>query len=109
VKSDLRPGQLAGIGGENGAGGSTDFDWGTYLRFCLAQNLRDRGCSALVVSHLAYDASRLDRMYRLQDGSVGGPGLAVLATGSRPGTGPRSVPCDEQPAERCSRHDSPTG
>ncbi|MFF3488212.1 hypothetical protein ACFYXC_33750 [Streptomyces sp. NPDC002701] len=106
---DLPPGQLAGIVGENGASRSTDFDWETYLRFCLSQNLRNCICSALVVSHLAYDASRLDRMYCLHDGSVGGSGLAVLATGSRPGTGPCSVPCDERPAERCSRHDSPTG
>ncbi|MDO0910977.1 ABC transporter ATP-binding protein [Streptomyces sp. DT2A-34] len=45
------------------------FDWETYLRFWdLAQDLRDRGCSVLVVSHLAYDASRLDCMYRLHDG-----------------------------------------
>jgi hypothetical protein len=109
VNFDLLPGQLAGIVGENGAGGSTDFDRETYLRFCLSQNLRNCVCSALVVSHLAYDASRLDRMYRLHDGSVGGPGPAVLATGSRPGTGPRSVPCGERPAERCSRHDPPTG
>ncbi|OEJ22230.1 ABC transporter [Streptomyces agglomeratus] len=45
------------------------FDWDTYLRFWdLAADLRDRGCSVLVVSHLAYDASRLDRLYRLHDG-----------------------------------------
>ncbi len=45
------------------------FDWETYLRFWeLAEDLRDRGCSVLVVSHLAYDASRLDVLHRLADG-----------------------------------------
>lgn len=45
------------------------FDWETYLRFWeLTEKLRDRGCSILVVSHLAYDAARLDTMYRLAAG-----------------------------------------
>ncbi|MFD3608279.1 ABC transporter ATP-binding protein [Streptomyces atroolivaceus] len=45
------------------------FDWETYLRFWdLAAALRDRGCAVLVVSHLAYDASRLDILYRLDGG-----------------------------------------
>lgn len=45
------------------------FDWETYLRFWdLAADLRDRGCAVLVVSHLAYDASRLDTLYRLEAG-----------------------------------------
>lgn len=45
------------------------FDWETYLRFWnLAAGLRDRGCAVLVVSHLAYDASRLDTLYRLRAG-----------------------------------------
>lgn len=45
------------------------FDWETYLRFWdLAAALRDRGCAVLVVSHLAYDASRLDILYRLEAG-----------------------------------------
>lgn len=45
------------------------FDWETYLRFWdLAAALRDRGCAVLVVSHLAYDASRLDVLYQLQAG-----------------------------------------
>ncbi|WP_330293473.1 ABC transporter ATP-binding protein [Streptomyces sp. NBC_00576] len=45
------------------------FDWETYLRFWdLAAALRDRGCAVLVVSHLAYDASRLDTLYRLDAG-----------------------------------------
>ncbi|WP_345664989.1 ABC transporter ATP-binding protein [Streptomyces venetus] len=45
------------------------FDWETYLRFWeLAAALRDRGCAVLVVSHLAYDASRLSTLYRLDGG-----------------------------------------
>ncbi len=45
------------------------FDWETYLRFWdLAAALRNRGCAVLVVSHLAYDASRLDILFRLDDG-----------------------------------------
>lgn len=45
------------------------FDWETYLRFWdLAAVLRDRGCAVLVVSHLAYDAARLDILYRLDAG-----------------------------------------
>ncbi|MER7183399.1 ABC transporter ATP-binding protein [Streptomyces hyaluromycini] len=49
------------------------FDWETYLRFWdLAAALRDRGCAVLVVSHLAYDASRLDTLYRLQAGVLHG-------------------------------------
>ncbi|BDM74446.1 ABC transporter ATP-binding protein (plasmid) [Streptomyces nigrescens] len=45
------------------------FDWETYQRFWhLAARLRDAGRSVLVVSHLAYDAERLDELWRLQDG-----------------------------------------
>lgn len=47
------------------------FDWETYLRFWdLAAALRDRGCAVLVVSHLAYDAARLDTLYRLDGGRL---------------------------------------
>ncbi|MFF3335109.1 ABC transporter ATP-binding protein [Streptomyces sp. NPDC002888] len=47
------------------------FDWETYLRFWdLAASLRDRGCAVLVVSHLAYDVSRLDALYRLREGAL---------------------------------------
>ncbi|MFF1765943.1 ATP-binding cassette domain-containing protein [Streptomyces sp. NPDC058249] len=47
------------------------FDWETYLRFWdLAAGLRDRGCAVLVVSHLAYDAARLDTLYRLEAGTL---------------------------------------
>ncbi|MFF0445139.1 ABC transporter ATP-binding protein [Streptomyces sp. NPDC004609] len=45
------------------------FDWETYLRFWdLAARLRDAGRSVLIVSHLAYDTGRLDRLWRLADG-----------------------------------------
>ncbi|WSQ06347.1 ABC transporter ATP-binding protein [Streptomyces sp. NBC_01231] len=45
------------------------FDWETYQRFWdLATWLRDDGRSVLVVSHLAYDAARLDVLWRLDGG-----------------------------------------
>jgi ABC-type multidrug transport system ATPase subunit len=45
------------------------FDWETYLRFWeLAGELRERGRCVLVVSHLAYDAARLDALFRLDEG-----------------------------------------
>ncbi|MGW0336878.1 ABC transporter ATP-binding protein [Streptomyces sp. NPDC003011] len=60
------------------------FDWETYLRFWdLAAGLRDRGCAVLVVSHLAYDAARLDALYRLDAG--------VLREMEQAGTGGVSV------------------
>jgi len=45
------------------------FDWDTYLRFWeLAQRLRARGRSVLVISHLAHDRDRLDTMHHLISG-----------------------------------------
>lgn len=45
------------------------FDWDTYQRFWdLAARLRDAGRSVLVVSHLAYDAERLDEVWQLEAG-----------------------------------------
>ncbi len=45
------------------------FDWDTYQRFWdLAAQLRDADRSVLVVSHLAYDAERLDELWRLEGG-----------------------------------------
>jgi ABC-2 type transport system ATP-binding protein len=45
------------------------FDWDTYRRFWdLAARLREAGRSVLVVSHLAYDAERLDVLWRLDGG-----------------------------------------
>ncbi|MEY9962631.1 ABC-2 type transport system ATP-binding protein [Streptacidiphilus sp. MAP12-16] len=47
------------------------FDWEMYLRFWeVAEELRDRGRSVLVVSHLAYDTERLDAVYRLDGGTL---------------------------------------
>ncbi|MFD5699103.1 ABC transporter ATP-binding protein [Streptomyces lasiicapitis] len=45
------------------------FDWETYLQFWdVAARLRDRGRCVLVVSHLAWDAGRLDVVHRLREG-----------------------------------------
>ncbi|MFC8088856.1 ABC transporter ATP-binding protein [Streptomyces sp. NPDC057301] len=66
-------------------------DWDTYLRFWdVAGELRDRGCSVLVVSHLAYDASRLDCMYRLHDGVLQETEPIGVATGGTAARGVRS-------------------
>lgn len=47
------------------------FDWETYLRFWeLAEDLRARGCSVLVISHLFFDQKRFDQLYRLAGGVV---------------------------------------
>ncbi|MEU1950200.1 ATP-binding cassette domain-containing protein [Streptomyces sp. NPDC020125] len=49
------------------------FDWETYQRFWdLATRLREDGRSVLVVSHLAYDAERLDTLWRLDGGRLHG-------------------------------------
>ena len=61
----LRPGTL--ILDEPYAG----FDWETYQRFwSLAAERRARGCSVLVVSHLAYDRTSFDRLLEIRDGSL---------------------------------------
>ncbi|KJS63340.1 ABC transporter ATP-binding protein [Streptomyces rubellomurinus] len=47
------------------------FDWETYERFWdLAAILRDRGRSVLVVSHLAFDIARFDRLWHLEAGQL---------------------------------------
>lgn len=47
------------------------FDWETYLHFWeLTTDLRDRGRSVLVISHLSHDIERLDTGYRLAGGVV---------------------------------------
>ncbi|MFE9602761.1 ABC transporter ATP-binding protein [Streptomyces hokutonensis] len=47
------------------------FDWDTYLRFWqLAERLRDQGRSVVVVSHLAHDADRFDRLGQLAGGRI---------------------------------------
>ncbi|GGW99330.1 ABC transporter ATP-binding protein [Streptomyces malachitofuscus] len=45
------------------------FDWETYLRFWdLAQELKDRGRTVIIISHLAHDTERLDVLHHLRDG-----------------------------------------
>ncbi|MEW1868460.1 MULTISPECIES: ABC transporter ATP-binding protein [Streptomyces] len=45
------------------------FDWETYLRFWdLAQELKGRGRTVIIVSHLAHDTGRLDVLHHLRDG-----------------------------------------
>jgi ABC-2 type transport system ATP-binding protein len=47
------------------------FDWETYLRFWeMSAELRDRGMSILIVSHLISERDRLDRVYELRDGRL---------------------------------------
>jgi len=47
------------------------FDWETYLRFWdLAAELRNRGRSVVVISHLLFDQRRFDALYQLEDGSL---------------------------------------
>ncbi|MFV0133103.1 ABC transporter ATP-binding protein [Streptomyces sp. HMX87] len=47
------------------------FDWETYLRFWdLAGRLRTAGCSLLVVSHIAHDMDRFDRLWRMEAGRL---------------------------------------
>ncbi|HUY77876.1 MAG TPA: ABC transporter ATP-binding protein [Ktedonobacterales bacterium] len=47
------------------------FDWETYLQFWeLATELRERDCAVLVISHLLFDQSRFDRLYRLDQGRL---------------------------------------
>ncbi|PDP85399.1 ABC transporter [Glycomyces fuscus] len=56
------------------------FDWDTYERFWeLAAQLRDRGRSVLVVSHIAFDTTRFDRLWRLEQGR---PVLVSTSPGS---------------------------
>jgi ABC-2 type transport system ATP-binding protein len=45
------------------------FDWETYLRFWdVAAELKARGRSILVVSHLVYDRAKFDALFRLSEG-----------------------------------------
>jgi ABC-2 type transport system ATP-binding protein len=47
------------------------FDWENYLNFwAITTELRDRGCSVLVISHIAHDTDRFDRLHRLESGVV---------------------------------------
>jgi len=45
------------------------FDWDTYKRFWDYTNqLKDRGCAILIVTHLLSEKERLDRIYELENG-----------------------------------------
>ncbi|MET9431117.1 ABC transporter ATP-binding protein [Streptomyces sp. NPDC003036] len=47
------------------------FDWETYHRFWdLAEELRAEGCALLVVSHIAHDIERFDRLWRMEAGCL---------------------------------------
>jgi ABC-type multidrug transport system ATPase subunit len=47
------------------------FDWETYLCFWdVVTELRERGCSILIISHLFFEQKHFDVLYRLQDGRV---------------------------------------
>ncbi|MFE9749585.1 ABC transporter ATP-binding protein [Saccharothrix saharensis] len=47
------------------------FDWDNYLAFwSITRELRDRGQSVLVISHIAHDVERFDRLHRLRGGQV---------------------------------------
>jgi ABC-2 type transport system ATP-binding protein len=48
------------------------FDWDTYLRFWeYAAQLRARGTGLVIVSHLAHERARFDRVLELRDGRIG--------------------------------------
>ncbi|WP_285728820.1 ABC transporter ATP-binding protein [Nocardiopsis sp. ATB16-24] len=62
------------------------FDWDTYERFWkLAAELRERGRSVLVVSHIAFDTVRFDRMWRLRDGRLTELSIAATAPATAEG------------------------
>ncbi|RJQ81482.1 ABC transporter ATP-binding protein [Pseudonocardiaceae bacterium YIM PH 21723] len=45
------------------------FDWENYLNFWkIADELRSRGCSVLIISHIAHDTNRFDRLLYLRGG-----------------------------------------
>ncbi|MEJ3750151.1 ABC transporter ATP-binding protein [Actinomycetes bacterium KLBMP 9797] len=47
------------------------FDWQNYLNFwTIAEDLRVRGCAVLVISHIAHDTDRFDRIFQLRAGRV---------------------------------------
>lgn len=47
------------------------FDWETYLRFWdLTSALRTQGTAIVIISHLLFEQTRFDRIYRLLQGQV---------------------------------------
>jgi len=46
-------------------------DWEAYLCFWdLVTELRERGCSVLVISHLFFEQKHFDVLYRLHEGRM---------------------------------------
>ncbi len=47
------------------------FDWETYLRFWeLAEKLKEQSCAVLIISHMFFEQSRFDELYRLHNGLI---------------------------------------
>jgi ABC-type multidrug transport system ATPase subunit len=47
------------------------FDWDNYLNFWgIAEELRDQGRTVLIISHIAHDIERFDRLRRLRGGHL---------------------------------------
>ena len=47
------------------------FDWDNYLNFwTIAEELREQGRSVLIISHIAHDIERFDRLRKLVDGRL---------------------------------------
>jgi ABC-2 type transport system ATP-binding protein len=47
------------------------FDWDNYLNFWdIAEELRDQGRTVLIISHIAHDIERFDRLRRLRSGQL---------------------------------------
>jgi ABC-type multidrug transport system ATPase subunit len=62
------------------------FDWDNYLNFwTIAEEQRDRGRTVLIISHIAHDIERFDRIFRLRDGTL------TEASGDLPGGQPQAI------------------
>lgn len=47
------------------------FDWDTYLKFWdYTKDLKEKGCTILVVSHLINEKKKFDRIYKLENGTL---------------------------------------
>lgn len=56
------------------------FDWDNYLNFWdIAGELRDRGRTVLIISHIAHDIERFDRLRRLREGRLHEPAATESA------------------------------
>ncbi|MFC4852743.1 ABC transporter ATP-binding protein [Actinophytocola glycyrrhizae] len=59
------------------------FDWDNYLNFWdIAGELRDRGRTVLIISHIAHDIERFDRLRRLRDGQLDESAVIEEVTGA---------------------------